>query len=68
MIMRVAADCTVGNRCILANSTTPVTSVDDFAIIGGMPLSIGSTIIGAHVMVGAAPVARDSLSMSLHRK
>ena len=34
----IAHDCTVGNRCILANNATLAghVSVDDFAIIGGM--------------------------------
>ncbi|EEP2999524.1 acyl-ACP--UDP-N-acetylglucosamine O-acyltransferase, partial [Salmonella enterica subsp. enterica serovar Enteritidis] len=58
----VAHDCTVGNRCILANNATLAghVSVDDFAIIGGMTAVHQFCIIGAHVMVGGCSgVAQD---------
>ena len=50
----VAHDCTVGNRCILANNATLAghVSLDDFVIIGGMTAVHQFCIIGAHVMVG----------------
>lgn len=58
----IAHDCTVGNRCILANNATLAghVSVDDFAIIGGMTAVHQFCIIGAHVMVGGCSgVAQD---------
>lgn len=58
----VAHDCTVGNRCILANNATLAghVSVDDYAIIGGMTAVHQFCIIGAHVMVGGCSgVAQD---------
>ncbi len=66
----IAHDCTVGNRCILANNATLAghVSVDDFAIIGGMTAVHQFCIIGAHVMVGGCSgVAQDVLLMSLRR-
>ena len=58
----IAHDCTVGDRCILANNATLAghVSVDDFAIIGGMTAVHQFCIIGAHVMVGGCSgVAQD---------
>ena len=58
----VAHDCTVGNRCILANNATLAghVSLDDFVIIGGMTAVHQFCIIGAHVMVGGCSgVAQD---------
>ena len=58
----VAHDCTIGNRCILANNATLAghVSLDDFVIIGGMTAVHQFCIIGAHVMVGGCSgVAQD---------
>ncbi len=58
----IAHDCTVGNRCILANNATLArhVSVDDFAIIGGMTAVHQFCVIGAHVMGGGCSgVAQD---------
>lgn len=58
----VAHDCTIGNRCILANNATLAghVEIDDFAIIGGMTAIHQFCIIGTHVMVGGCSgVAQD---------
>ncbi|ROS18752.1 acyl-ACP--UDP-N-acetylglucosamine O-acyltransferase [Raoultella terrigena] len=58
----VAHDCTVGDRCILANNATLAghVSLDDYVIIGGMTAVHQFCIIGAHVMVGGCSgVAQD---------
>ncbi len=58
----VAHDCTLGDRCILANNATLAghVSLDDFVIIGGMTAVHQFCIIGAHVMVGGCSgVAQD---------
>lgn len=58
----VAHDCTIGDRCILANNATLAghVRIDDFAIIGGMTAIHQFCIIGAHVMVGGCSgVAQD---------
>ena len=65
----IAHDCTVGNRCILANNATLAghVSVDDYAIIGGMTAVHQFCIIGAHVMVGGCSgVAQDVKSWLLN--
>lgn len=58
----IAHDCTVGNRCILANNATLAghVEIDDYAIVGGMTAVHQFCIIGAHVMVGGCSgVAQD---------
>lgn len=58
----VAHDCTIGDRCILANNATLAghVSLDDYVIIGGMTAVHQFCIIGAHVMVGGCSgVAQD---------
>lgn len=58
----VAHDCTIGDRCILANNATlgGHVEIDDFAIIGGMTAIHQFCVIGAHVMVGGCSgVAQD---------
>ena len=57
----IAHDCTVGDRCILANNATLAghVSVDDFVIIGGMTAVHQFCIIGLHTLWSvAAPVWR----------
>jgi UDP-N-acetylglucosamine acyltransferase len=58
----IAHDCTVGNRCILANNATLAghVQIDDYAIVGGMTAIHQFCIIGTHVMVGGCSgVAQD---------
>lgn len=60
--VHIAHDCTIGDRCILANNATlgGHVTVDDFAIIGGMTAVHQFCVIGAHVMVGGCSgVAQD---------
>lgn len=58
----VAHDCTLGDRCILANNATLAghVSLDDYVIIGGMTAVHQFCVIGSHVMVGGCSgVAQD---------
>lgn len=58
----IAHDCTVGDRCIMANNATLGGHVvlDDYAIIGGMTAVHQFCLIGAHVIVGGCSgVAQD---------
>ncbi|WMQ74975.1 MAG: Acyl-[acyl-carrier-protein]--UDP-N-acetylglucosamine O-acyltransferase [Sodalis sp.] len=58
----VAHDCTVGDRCIMANNATlgGHVAVDDYAVIGGMTAVHQFCVIGAHVMVGGCSgIAQD---------
>ena len=50
----VAHDCHIGNGVVMANAATLAghVTVEDFAILGGLPAIHQFTRIGAHVMIG----------------
>ncbi len=59
----IAHDCVVGNNCILANGVQLAghTTVDDFAIIGGMSAVHQFVSVGAHVMISGGSLVRKDV-------
>lgn len=59
----IAHDCTIGNRCIIANNGTLAghVTLDDFVIVGGMSAIHQFVIIGAHVMLGGGSMVSQDV-------
>ena len=59
----IAHDCSIGNRCIIANNGTLAghVTLDDFVIVGGMSAIHQFAVIGAHVMLGGGSMVSQDV-------
>ncbi len=59
----IAHDCTIGNRCIIANNGTLAghVTLDDFVIVGGSSAIHQFSVIGAHVMLGGGSMVSQDV-------
>lgn len=59
----IAHDCTIGNRCIIANNGTLAghVTLDDFVIVGGMSAIHQFVIVGSHVMLGGGSMVSQDV-------
>lgn len=59
----IAHDCTIGNRCIIANNGTLAghVTLDDFVIVGGMSAIHQFVVIGSHVMLGGGSMVSQDV-------
>ncbi|MEG9489755.1 acyl-ACP--UDP-N-acetylglucosamine O-acyltransferase [Mannheimia indoligenes] len=59
----IAHDCSIGNRCIIANNGTLAghVTLDDFVIVGGMSAIHQFVVIGSHVMLGGGSMVSQDV-------
>ncbi|MDE8034914.1 acyl-ACP--UDP-N-acetylglucosamine O-acyltransferase [Actinobacillus equuli subsp. equuli] len=59
----IAHDCTIGNRCIIANNGTLAghVTLDDFVIVGGMSAIHQFVVVGSHVMLGGGSMVSQDV-------
>ena len=59
----IAHDCSIGNRCIIANNGTLAghVTLDYFVIVGGMSAIHQFAVIGAHVMLGGGSMVSQDV-------